>query len=59
MQDGRTYSAQRYSPLTQINAKTAGKLGLAWYADLHEALETLGLPASAADALVMEARFTG
>jgi ketosteroid isomerase-like protein len=32
---------------------------LAWYADLHEALETLGLPASAADALVMEARFTG
>lgn len=27
---GRTYSEQRYSPLTQINQATVGKLGLAW-----------------------------
>ena len=28
---GRTYSEQRYSPLTQINPKTIDGLGLAWY----------------------------
>jgi PQQ-dependent dehydrogenase (methanol/ethanol family) len=33
---GRDYSEQRFSPLTQINAGTAGRLGLAWYADLAE-----------------------
>ncbi len=32
--DGRDYTAQRYSPLTQINAGNVGQLGLAWYADL-------------------------
>ena len=32
--DGRTYSAQRYSPLTQIDASNVSRLGLAWYADL-------------------------
>jgi quinohemoprotein ethanol dehydrogenase len=31
---GRTYSEQRFSPLTQINDGNAGRLGLAWYADL-------------------------
>jgi alcohol dehydrogenase (cytochrome c)/quinohemoprotein ethanol dehydrogenase len=31
---GRTYSEQRFSPLTQINADNAKQLGLAWYADL-------------------------
>jgi len=31
---GRTYSEQRFSPLTQITGENAGKLGLAWYADL-------------------------
>jgi quinohemoprotein ethanol dehydrogenase len=31
---GRTYSEQRYSPLTRINDKNAQKLGLAWFADL-------------------------
>ena len=31
---GRTYSEQRFSPLTQINDANAGRLGLAWYADL-------------------------
>ena len=33
---GRDYSEQRYSPLKQINADTAGKLGLAWFGDLAE-----------------------
>ncbi|HTR16364.1 MAG TPA: PQQ-dependent dehydrogenase, methanol/ethanol family [Acetobacteraceae bacterium] len=32
---GRTYSEQRYSPLTGINADNAKQLGLAWYADLE------------------------
>ncbi|RIV91418.1 PQQ-dependent dehydrogenase, methanol/ethanol family, partial [Aurantiacibacter xanthus] len=32
--DGRDYSAQRYSPLTQINAQNVSQLGLAWYDDL-------------------------
>jgi quinohemoprotein ethanol dehydrogenase len=31
---GRTYSEQRFSPLSSINAKNANKLGLAWFADL-------------------------
>jgi quinohemoprotein ethanol dehydrogenase len=34
LSDGRTYSAQRYSPLAQIDAGNVGKLGLAWYDDL-------------------------
>ena len=35
LSDGRTYSAQRYSPLDQINAGNVGKLGLAWSAELN------------------------
>jgi alcohol dehydrogenase (cytochrome c)/quinohemoprotein ethanol dehydrogenase len=31
---GRTYSEQRFSPLSKINAGNAKQLGLAWYADL-------------------------
>lgn len=31
---GRTYSEQRFSPLTRINDKNARNLGLAWFADL-------------------------
>jgi alcohol dehydrogenase (cytochrome c)/quinohemoprotein ethanol dehydrogenase len=31
---GRTYDEQRFSPLTDINADNAAKLGLAWYYDL-------------------------
>src|SRR6202030_138095 len=31
---GRTYSEQRYSPLKQISAENANRLGLAWFADL-------------------------
>ena len=34
---GRTYDEQRFSPLTQVNADTVSKLGLAWYADLDTA----------------------
>ncbi|MHB8530623.1 MAG: PQQ-dependent dehydrogenase, methanol/ethanol family [Caulobacteraceae bacterium] len=30
MSQGRTWSEQRFSPLTQINAANAGQLGLAW-----------------------------
>ena len=36
MSYGRDYSEQRYSPLKQINADNASRLGLAWYADLAE-----------------------
>jgi quinohemoprotein ethanol dehydrogenase len=31
---GRTYSEQRFSPLTRVNATNAKDLGLAWYHDL-------------------------
>lgn len=31
---GRTYSEQRYSPLTQINDRDVAQLGLAWYYDI-------------------------
>jgi quinohemoprotein ethanol dehydrogenase len=34
MSHGRTYSEQRFSPLTQINDTNAKELGLAWYFDL-------------------------
>ena len=32
--DGRDYSAQRYSPLTQIDASNVAQLGHAWFDDL-------------------------
>ena len=35
MAPGRTWDEQRFSPLTQINDKNVGRLGLAWYADLN------------------------
>ena len=31
---GRTYSEQRYSPLTKIDRSNVGTLGLAWFADM-------------------------
>jgi quinohemoprotein ethanol dehydrogenase len=34
LSDGRTYDAQRFSPLTQIDAGNVGRLGLAWYDEL-------------------------
>ena len=44
LSDGRTYSAQRYSPLTQINQRNVGKLGLAWYAELDTFRGVEGTP---------------
>ena len=40
---GRTYDDHRFSPLTQINEQTIGKLGLAWS---HEFGTTRGLEAT-------------
>ncbi|HSG33602.1 MAG TPA: PQQ-dependent dehydrogenase, methanol/ethanol family [Sphingomonadaceae bacterium] len=34
LSDGRDYTAQRYSPLTQITKDNVAQLGLAWYANL-------------------------
>ena len=34
---GRTYDEQRFSPLTAINDKNVGKLGLQWSADMDTA----------------------
>src|SRR5260221_14312954 len=34
MSYGRTYSEERFSPLSSITADNAKQLGLAWYADL-------------------------
>jgi quinohemoprotein ethanol dehydrogenase len=31
---GRTYGEQHFSPLTQIDSRNVGRLGLAWYIDL-------------------------
>lgn len=42
--DGRDYTAQRYSPLTQIDAQNVGQLGLAWYADLDTYRGVEGTP---------------
>lgn len=36
MSHGRTYSEQRFSPLTAVNHETVGGLSLAWYMDLNE-----------------------
>jgi len=35
MSYGRTYSEQRYSPLTQVNTENVADLGLAWSHDLN------------------------
>ncbi len=45
---GRSYSEQRFSPLTQIDAKNVAELGLAWYADLptRRGIETTPLMAN-------------
>ena len=37
MSHGRTYSEQRFSPLTQISKDNVGTLGLAWFADMDTA----------------------
>ena len=43
LQYGRTYDDHRYSPLTQINEQTVGKLGLVWSRELNT---TRGLEAT-------------
>jgi quinohemoprotein ethanol dehydrogenase len=35
MSTGRTWDEQHFSPLTQINDKNVGRLGLLWYDDLN------------------------
>jgi quinohemoprotein ethanol dehydrogenase len=35
MSHGRTWSEQRFSPLTEINDTNVARLGLAWYSDLN------------------------
>jgi quinohemoprotein ethanol dehydrogenase len=40
---GRTYSEERYSPLTQITDRNVSKLGLAWFVDFGS---TIGLEAT-------------
>jgi quinohemoprotein ethanol dehydrogenase len=34
---GRDFAEQRFSPLTQINASSIGRLGIAWYYDFRDA----------------------
>jgi len=41
---GRTFSADHFSPLTQINAQNVGRLGLAWYYDLPKSSSVYGAP---------------
>ncbi len=40
----RTWDEQRFSPLTQINDKNVGQLGLAWYDDLQTQRGVQGSP---------------
>lgn len=44
MSHGRTWSEQRFSPLTQINDQNVERLGLAWYADLDTYRGVEGTP---------------
>ena len=44
MSYGRTYSEQRYSPLTQINRDTVKDLSLAWYGDFDTNLNQEATP---------------
>jgi quinohemoprotein ethanol dehydrogenase len=44
LMDGRTYNAQRYSPLQHINESNVQQLGLAWYAELDTFRGVEGTP---------------
>jgi len=44
MTNGRTYTEQHFSPLTQINDRNVGKLGLAWSLDLQSHIGTEATP---------------
>ena len=41
---GRTYSEQRFSPLTQINVKTVEDLAISWFVDLPDARGLVSTP---------------
>ncbi len=41
---GRTYSEQRFSPITQIDETNIGKLGVEWYLDLPKDRSLTGTP---------------
>ena len=41
---GRTYSEQRFSPLTQINQSNVGGLELEWYVDLPNSRSLVSTP---------------
>ncbi len=41
---GRDYAEERFSPLSQVDDKSVGKLGLAWFADLDTARGQEGTP---------------
>ncbi len=41
---GRTYSEQRYSPLTQVDDENVAQLGLAWHLDLPQDRSLVGTP---------------
>lgn len=41
---GRTFSANHFSPLTQIDAHNIGRLGLAWWFDLPKSSSSYGAP---------------
>jgi quinohemoprotein ethanol dehydrogenase len=41
---GRTYSEQRYSPLTQINDESVSKLAVDWFVELPEAVGLVATP---------------
>jgi quinohemoprotein ethanol dehydrogenase len=41
---GRTFSADHFSPLTQINDRNIGRLGLAWSFDLPRSSSSYGAP---------------
>ena len=41
---GRTYSEQRFSPLTQINASNVSKLRVDWFVELPEAVGLVATP---------------
>ncbi|MFT3727752.1 MAG: PQQ-dependent dehydrogenase, methanol/ethanol family [Terricaulis sp.] len=44
MSHGRTYSEQRFSPLTSINTQNVSQLGLAWTYELHAPRAAEGTP---------------
>ena len=42
--NGRTFDAQHFSPLKEINNQNIGSLGLAWYLDINSAMGIVAEP---------------